>query len=98
MGPLRVGILMSRVRVEEKLLLERAGASAASRSCGSTTARSCSICTSPWQTAMSCWSAAINHLRALYALRMLNDWGMPTVNTYEVANNCGDKLLRLRRR
>ena len=35
----------------------------------------------------------INHLRALYTLRVLNDWGVPTVNTYEVANICGDKLL-----
>jgi [lysine-biosynthesis-protein LysW]--L-2-aminoadipate ligase len=35
----------------------------------------------------------INHLRALYTLRVLNDWGVPTVNTYDVANICGDKLL-----
>ena len=35
----------------------------------------------------------INHLRALYTLRVLNDWGIPTVNTFEVANTCGDKLL-----
>jgi [lysine-biosynthesis-protein LysW]--L-2-aminoadipate ligase len=36
---------------------------------------------------------AINHLRALYTLRILNDWGVSTVNTYDVANICGDKLL-----
>ena len=35
----------------------------------------------------------INHLRALYTLKILNDWGVPTVNSYEVANVCGDKLL-----
>jgi [lysine-biosynthesis-protein LysW]--L-2-aminoadipate ligase len=35
----------------------------------------------------------INHLRALYTMRTLNDWGVPTVNTYDVANICGDKLL-----
>jgi [lysine-biosynthesis-protein LysW]--L-2-aminoadipate ligase len=35
----------------------------------------------------------INHLRALYSLKVLNDWGVDTVNTYEVANTCGDKLL-----
>ena len=35
----------------------------------------------------------INHLRALYTLRVLNDWDVPTVNSYEVANICGDKLL-----
>jgi [lysine-biosynthesis-protein LysW]--L-2-aminoadipate ligase len=32
-------------------------------------------------------------LRALYTLRVLNDWGVPTVNSYDVANICGDKLL-----
>ena len=31
--------------------------------------------------------------RASNALRVLNDWGVPTVNTWEVANTCGDKLL-----
>jgi [lysine-biosynthesis-protein LysW]--L-2-aminoadipate ligase len=35
----------------------------------------------------------INHSRALYALRIFEDWGVPTVNTYEVANICGNKLL-----
>jgi [lysine-biosynthesis-protein LysW]---L-2-aminoadipate ligase len=35
----------------------------------------------------------INHLRALYTLRVLNDWGVPSVNSYDVANICGDKLL-----
>jgi len=34
----------------------------------------------------------INHSRALYALRILNDWGIPTVNTYEVGLICGNKL------
>ncbi len=35
----------------------------------------------------------INHSRALYALHILNDWGVPTVNTAEVAEVCGNKLL-----
>lgn len=35
----------------------------------------------------------INHSRALYALKILNDWGVPTVNRYEVAETCGNKLL-----
>lgn len=34
----------------------------------------------------------VNHSRALYALRILNDWGIPTVNRYEVAMICGNKL------
>jgi [lysine-biosynthesis-protein LysW]--L-2-aminoadipate ligase len=35
----------------------------------------------------------INHSRALYALYILNGWGVPTVNTYHVGNICGNKLL-----
>src|SRR6202022_5052785 len=34
----------------------------------------------------------LHHSRALYSLRILNQWGVPTVNTYEVALTCGDKI------
>ena len=34
----------------------------------------------------------LHHSRALYALRILNQWGVPTVNSYEVALTCGDKI------
>jgi [lysine-biosynthesis-protein LysW]--L-2-aminoadipate ligase len=36
---------------------------------------------------------SINHSRALHTLRYFNDCGVKTVNTYEVAATCGDKLL-----
>jgi [lysine-biosynthesis-protein LysW]--L-2-aminoadipate ligase len=35
----------------------------------------------------------INHSRALHTLKYLNDCGVRTVNTFDVANTCGDKLL-----
>jgi [lysine-biosynthesis-protein LysW]---L-2-aminoadipate ligase len=35
----------------------------------------------------------VNHSRALYALKVLNDWGIQTVNTYSVADVCGNKFL-----
>ncbi|MEI6777501.1 MAG: lysine biosynthesis protein LysX [Chloroflexales bacterium] len=35
----------------------------------------------------------IQHSRALYMLKIFNDAGVPTVNTYHVANICGDKFL-----
>jgi len=35
----------------------------------------------------------INHSRALYALRIMSGWGIKTVNTYEVADCCGNKFL-----
>lgn len=34
----------------------------------------------------------LHHSRALYSLRILNQWGVPTVNSYEVAMTCGDKI------
>jgi len=34
----------------------------------------------------------LHHSRALYALRILNQSGVPTVNSYEVALTCGDKI------
>lgn len=35
----------------------------------------------------------INHSRALYALRILSGWGIKTVNRYDVADTCGNKFL-----
>lgn len=35
----------------------------------------------------------INHSRALYALRIMDGWGIKTVNTYGVADTCGNKFL-----
>ena len=35
----------------------------------------------------------INHSRAVHALKIFGDFGIPTVNTYEVAEVCGSKFL-----
>ncbi len=91
--PLTVGIFMSRVRVEEKLLLaelERRGVRVLRFDDREFTLD----LTAPIMTECDVvLERCINHLRALYTLKVLNDWGIPTVNTYEVANVCGDKLL-----
>ncbi len=93
--PLVVGVLQSRVRIEEKLLLAELET------------RGVEIVrfddrqywldlAAPDPAMARCHvvlERCINHLRALYTLRVLNDWGVPTVNTYDVANICGDKLL-----
>jgi [lysine-biosynthesis-protein LysW]--L-2-aminoadipate ligase len=39
------------------------------------------------------WCRAISHTRALYALSILNGWGVKTVNSYPVLHTCGDKVL-----
>ena len=93
--PLRVGVLMSRVRVEEKLLLaelERRGAEIV-RFDDRVFTLDLHYPNPEMMTCDVILERCINHLRALYTLRVLNDWGIPTVNTYDVANVCGDKLL-----
>jgi len=35
----------------------------------------------------------VSHLRALYVLRFLQTYDVTTVNTYDVASTCGDKIL-----
>jgi [lysine-biosynthesis-protein LysW]--L-2-aminoadipate ligase len=90
-----VGVLLSRVRVEEKLLLaelERRGTEVRrfddrvfDLELGA-----------PEPAMVGCdviLERCVNHLRALYALKVLADWGVPTVNAYDVANVCGDKIL-----
>ena len=92
---IRVGMLMSRVRVEEKLLLHELEARGAEVVRFDDRQFALDL-SGPGPEMASCdvfLEREINHLRALYTLKLLNDWGIPTVNTYEVANTCGDKLL-----
>jgi [lysine-biosynthesis-protein LysW]--L-2-aminoadipate ligase len=83
---------MSRVRVEEKLLMEELSARGANLVKFDDRELFFDL-NRPSINVDVVLERAINHLRALYALRVLNDWGVPTVNTWEVANTCGDKLL-----
>jgi [lysine-biosynthesis-protein LysW]--L-2-aminoadipate ligase len=83
---------MSRVRVEEKLLLEQLERRGV-RILRFDDREFTLDLHKPWQECDVVLERCINHLRALYTLRVLNDWGIPTVNTYQVASTCGDKLL-----
>ncbi len=88
----RVAMLFSRVRVEEKLLLQ------------AFEARGVAVDAIDDRELILGFDGAlagrydvvlercINHSRALSALRLLNDQGIPTVNSYEVALVCGSKL------
>jgi [lysine-biosynthesis-protein LysW]--L-2-aminoadipate ligase len=83
---------MSRVRVEEKLLMEELE----SRGVDLVRIDDRELVMDIGRPSIDVdvvLERAINHLRALYALRILNDWGVATVNTWDVANTCGDKLL-----
>ena len=89
---MHVGVLLSRVRVEEKLIfaeLDQRGV-AWSRVEDPELVMHLDTPIVGYDVILE---RSINHTRALHALRIFNDWGIPTVNTYDVAEVCGNKLL-----
>lgn len=89
---MRIGVLCSRVRAEEKLLfteLERRGL-AYERIDDRDQIFDLHRRDYPFDVVLE---RCIQHSRALYTLKILNDAGLPTVNTYQVALTCGDKFL-----
>lgn len=90
---LKVGVLYSRVRVEEKWIF------------GTMEKRGIDYDRlddrlihfdldnpDPWKQYDAVLERSISYTSGLYALRVLNAWGIPTVNTAAVAEACGDKL------
>lgn len=90
----RIGVIYSRVRVEEKWIfgalekrgldyerLDDRGISFDLQNPG------------PWCNFDAVLERSISYNSGLYALRMLDAFGVPTVNTAKVAEICGDKLI-----
>lgn len=88
-----VGVLLSRVRVEEKLLLEDLDRRHIPTKTIDDREMVLAVERTPDLGVDVVLERAIQHSRALYALSVLNTWGVPTVNTFEVADICGNKLL-----
>lgn len=90
---LKIGVLYSRVRVEEKWIfgaLEKRGVDyfrLDDRAIHFDLDDS-----APWKQYDAVLERSISYTSGLYALRVLNAWGIPTVNTAAVAEACGDKL------
>lgn len=89
---MRIGMIYSRIRTEEKMLSDAAGA------------RGIDLvrlddrdCLFGLQNEVAeldvVLERCISHTRALYALRFFKHYGIPTVNDYEVGAVCGDKAL-----
>lgn len=93
---MKFGILHSRVRVEEKLLFEefeRRGFTFDLLDDQQMIFDIAGGARSDDYSGYDCVvERCINHSRALYALRILNDRGVKTVNTAHVADVCGNKL------
>ncbi|HYS01865.1 MAG TPA: lysine biosynthesis protein LysX [Candidatus Eisenbacteria bacterium] len=88
---MRIGILCSRIRVEEKLLFEAFEHRRLSfdRIDDREVVFNLQQPSLPYDVVLE---RCLHHSRALYALKVLNNWGVPTVNRYEVALTCGDKI------
>lgn len=90
---IKIGMLLSRVRVEERLLIEALKSKGQSvdliddRKLVVDMAGNGSL-----QSYDVIVERCINHSRALYTLEMLNAWGVPTVNSAHVATVCGNKF------
>jgi len=90
---MKIGILLSRVRVEEKWLfeaLEKRGMEydrLDDREVKFDLAHP-----GPWLQYDVILERSISYGRGLYACQVLNSWGIPTVNRAQVAATCGDKL------
>jgi [lysine-biosynthesis-protein LysW]--L-2-aminoadipate ligase len=91
---MRVGMLLSRVRVEEKLLLEefdkRQDVTLEMLDDRELVFDLHQM--DAWRKYDVVIERCINHSRALYSLQLLNAWGVPTVNSAHVADVCGNKF------
>jgi [lysine-biosynthesis-protein LysW]--L-2-aminoadipate ligase len=90
---MKVGILLSRVRVEEKWLLEALEA----RDVDYERIDDGQVTfdfnePAKWMQYSVVLERSISYVRGLYTTQILNAWGIPTVNMAHVAAICGDKL------
>jgi [lysine-biosynthesis-protein LysW]---L-2-aminoadipate ligase len=87
----RLGVLCSRIRAEEKLLFEAFNRRGIAFDKIDDRELIFEIGAEPPRYDVVL-ERCLHHSRALYALRILNQAGIPTVNSYEVALTCGDKI------
>jgi len=93
MTDVRVGLLMSRVRVEEKWIIsELEKRSIHYEIIDDRTVHFEPENPQPWQQYDVILERSISYARGLYALQLFNRWGIPTVNKAHTAEICGDKI------
>ncbi len=91
---MKIGVLLSRVRVEEKWLFEAFN----QRSVTYEVINDRDACFNldqprEWLAYSAVLERSLSYGRGLYACQVLNAWGIPTINMASVASLCGDKLL-----
>ncbi len=90
---MKIGVLLSRVRVEEKWLFEALEARGLDYDRLDDRQVKFDLAhPEPWLHYDVILERSISYGRGLYACQVLNTWGIPTVNSGQVAATCGDKL------
>jgi [lysine-biosynthesis-protein LysW]--L-2-aminoadipate ligase len=90
---MKIGVLLSRVRVEEKWLFEALEARGLNYDRLDDRQVKFDLAhPEPWLHYDVILERSISYGRGLYACQVLNTWGIPTVNSARVAATCGDKL------
>ncbi len=90
---MKIGVLLSRVRVEEKWILEALEKRGIPHErIDDREAVFDFAHPEDWLRFSVVLERSISFARGLYATQMLNAWGIPTVNMAQVAATCGDKL------
>jgi len=91
---MKIGVLLSRVRVEEKMILhalESRHVNYERIDDNQVTFDLADVC--HYSDFNAVLERSISYARGLYATQILNAWDIPTVNMAHVAAICGDKLL-----
>jgi len=89
---MRIGILYSRVRVEEKLILRELDRRGLDYDMIDVRRVAFDLHENGWQGYDVILERCISHSRAMASLRILDTWGIPCVNPFIVGEICGDKL------
>ena len=90
---MKIGVLMTRLRIEEKWLfeaMEKRGVKY--EKIDDREAKFDLNHPGEWDHLSVLLERSLSYGRGLYACKILNGWGIPTVNTSAVADTCGDKL------
>jgi [lysine-biosynthesis-protein LysW]--L-2-aminoadipate ligase len=90
---LKIGVLYTRLRVEEKWLFEALEQRAVAYDrLEDRQAKLHLLDPGPWRQYGVVIERSLSYGRGLYAVTVLNGWGIPTVNSALVSATCGDKL------